>query len=329
MARTDFRLPAEWERQSATLLAWPHAASDWASDLAAVQAEYIDLIRTITRYQQVVLLIPRGNTDARAKLGERPGLHYVEVRYNDTWTRDYGPITLTHAGERLALDFYFDGWGGKHPATFDNRVNTHLARHELFSRFTFRQYLFELEGGAIDCDGQGYLLINWHCLRARHPHLSDREIDHELHTLLNADKVLGIDLPPMPGDETDGHVDTLARFVNPRTIVFQTQRDPVRTRLMAGQLEALRQEADQNYELVTLPCPDDLDESVPASYANFALINDAVLVPQFGSKRDPEALEILGDLLDERAAEPAPARALIRQGGGPHCATMHIPASLG
>ena len=329
MPRTDFRLPAEWERQSATLLAWPHAASDWAADLAAIQAEYVELVRTVTRYQQAVLLIPEGNTDARAKLGERPGMHFFEVRYNDTWTRDYGFITLTHSGERLALDFYFNGWGGRHPAALDNRVNTHLARHVLFENFTFRQYLFELEGGMIDGDGQGCLLINWHCLRARHRHLSDREIDHELHFLLNIDKVLGVDLPPMPGDDTDGHIDTLARFVNPGTIVFQTQRDPARTRLLAGQLKKLSDEAGRNIERVALPCPADLDRSLAASYANFAFANDAVLVPQFGSRCDAEAIEILGALFEDRAAEPVPARAMVRQGGGPHCATMHIPASLG
>ncbi|MFU8830986.1 MAG: agmatine deiminase family protein [Wenzhouxiangella sp.] len=213
MPHTEHRLPAEWERQSATLLAWPHEKSDWAdNNLAAVQEEYAELIRAITRRQKAVVLVPPGNSEVRKRLGDRPGLHLIEVRYNDTWCRDYGPITMVHSGERLVLDFYFNGWGGKYPSSFDNRVNTLLARQDIFNRFTFRQYLFELEGGAIDSDGKGRLLVNWHCLHARHPHLTRREIDHELHTLLNLDKIIGIDIEPTAGDDTDGHIDTLARF---------------------------------------------------------------------------------------------------------------------
>lgn len=329
MDRADFRLPAEWEKQSATLLAWPHAASDWAPVLPAVQAEYAALIRAITRRQSAVLLVPPGNRDARDQLGEQTGLHYIELRYNDTWTRDYGPVVLVHAGARLALDFYFNGWGGKHPAALDNRVNTVLARHELFNRLTFRQYLFELEGGAIDSDGRGLLLVNWHCLHARHPHLARKEIDHELHSLLNADKVLGIDLGPMPGDDTDGHIDTLARFISHDRIVFQSQRDAARNAALVAQLEELRDLAERNIELIALPVPDDLDPGLPASYANFLFINDALLVPTFGSSADDAALAILGEAVPGRCVEAVPAATLLGQGGGPHCATMHIPAFLG
>lgn len=329
MERTDFRLPAEWERQSATLLAWPHADSDWAPILAEVQSEYVELVRSITRKQAAVLLIPPGNRDARDKLGERPGLHYLEARYNDTWTRDYGPVVLVHAGERLALDFYFNGWGGKYPASLDNRVNTLLARNLLFNRFTFRQYLFELEGGAIDADGQGFVLINWHCLHARHTHLSRNELDHELHSLLNVDKVLGIDLPPMAGDDTDGHIDTLARFIKRDRIVFQTQRDRKRNATLIAQLEALRDAAQRDYDLIALPSPDDLDPGLPASYANFAFVNDTLLVPRYGSRADERALDILGEAAEDRSLEAIPAAALLSQGGSLHCATMHIPAALG
>lgn len=329
MARTDFRLPAEWERQSATLLAWPHAASDWRNDLAAIQAEYVELVRAITRRQACVLLIPPGNREARDKLGERPGMHFVELNYNDTWCRDYGPVTLVHSGERLGLDFFFNGWGGKYPASLDNRVNTQLARHELFNRITFRQYLFELEGGSIDGDGDGYLLVNWYNLRTRHPYLDQGEIDHELHTLLNVDKVIGIDLPPIAGDDTDGHIDTFARFIAPDKLAFQVQADRARNDLLRGQLEALRDDNGRPFELIALPAPDGVDDNLPATYANFLFVNDAVLVPAFGVDNDDESARILNEALPERHIEQVPARAMIRQGGGPHCASMHIPASLG
>jgi agmatine/peptidylarginine deiminase len=329
MAHTDHRLPAEWERQTATLLAWPHEKSDWADNLSAIQDEYLALIRAITRRQKAVVLIPPGNRQAAEKLGDRPGLHLVEARYNDTWCRDFGPITLVHAGERLALDFYFNGWGGKYPASLDNRVNTLLARHELFNRFTFRQYLFELEGGAIESDGNGRLLVNWHCLHARHPHLSRREIDHELHTLLNLDKIMGIDLEPMTGDDTDGHIDTLARFLSPDTIAFQVQDDEQRTATLRSQLETLRKADGQPYDLISLPIPQGMDDTLPANYVNFLFVNDACLVPAYGIETDAEAQAILSAALPDHEVELIPARAMINQFGGPHCATMHIPAALG
>lgn len=329
MARTDFRLPAEWERQSATLLAWPHEKTDWASDLAAVRAEYVELINAITRRQPAVLLVPPGDESAQSMIGDRPGLHYVEMPYNDTWCRDYGPVTLVHAGERLALDFYFNGWGGKYASNLDNRVNTRLARNELFNKFTFRQYLFEMEGGAIDSDGDGFLLTNWHWLRARHSHLSDNEIDHELHTLLNVDKVLGIDMTPMAGDDTDGHIDTLARFLGPGRIVYQTQRDPTRSTRLRSQLEEFQDIAGKEFELIALPAADDLSRKLPASYVNFVFVNDGLLVPAYGSRADEKALAILEEATEGLRVEPVPAKAMIRQFGGPHCATMHLPSNLG
>lgn len=329
MSHTAHRLPAEWERQSATLLAWPNEKSDWASDLTAIQDEYIELIKAITRRQKAVVLVPPGSTEAAARLGERPGLHLVEIPYNDTWCRDYGFITLVSSGERLALDFHFNGWGGKYAAGLDNRVNTLLSRHELFNRFTFRQYLFEIEGGAIDSDGAGRLLVNWHCLRARQPHLSRGEISHELHLLLNIDEVVGIDIEPTPGDDTDGHIDTLARFLDRELIAFQVQNDPLRTETLRGQLEALRKPDGHAYDLLALPRPKGVDPSLPANYVNFLFVNDACLVPAYGSKTDREAQAILAEALPDRDVELVPANAMIRQFGGIHCATMHIPAALG
>jgi len=328
MSHTDYRLPAEWETQSATLLAWPATGSDWRDHLDAIRAEYRELIQAVLAFQPVVLLIPHGEP-APADLPESGNLHRVSVRYNDTWCRDYGPITLVFSGYRLALDFHFNGWGGKYPASLDNRVNTHLSRQELFKNIQFRQYLFELEGGAVDSDGRGRLLVNWHCLRTRHPHLSEREIDFELHDLLNVDKVLGVDLEPTPGDDTDGHIDTLARFADHDTIVFQSQANADRTGRLRGQLEALHTRDDTGYRLVALPCPDDLDQGTPASYANFVFINGGCLVPAYGSRHDEDARAILAELLPKRKVLSVPAATMIQQSGGPHCASMHIPAALG
>ena len=326
MPHTDLRLPAEWESQSATLLAWPHAKSDWSTRLDDIRREYLQLIEAILPRQQVVLLVQPGDESAAAMLGQKGRLHLAEVPFNDTWCRDYGPIILVKPGTRLALDFHFSGWGGKYPAGLDNRVNTLLARHHLFDRLDFRQYLFELEGGAIEPDGKGTLLVNWHCLQARHPHLKRGEIEHELHNLLNIDHVIGIDIEPMSGDDTDGHIDTLARFISPDIIVFQDQGENSRTETIRGQLETLRSAEGQPFELFSLPVPDDIDPALPASYANFMFVNRACLVPAYGSDSDEIARGVLADLLPERDVLSVPAEAMISQFGGPHCASMHIPA---
>jgi agmatine/peptidylarginine deiminase len=257
-----------------------------------------------------------------------PGLHLAQMPYDDTWCRDYGPITLVSAGERLALDFQFTGWGGKYPAARDNRVNTLLARHPLFSRLRFRQYLFELEGGAIESDGQGTLLVNWHCLHERHPHLSQAEIEYELFALLNVERVLGIDIEPLPGDDTDGHIDTLARFIHTDTIAWQQQPDSARSAVLEGQIKALEQADGQPYELLKLPHPDGVDPTLPANYVNFLFVNGACLVPAYGVPADAEARELLQAALPDREVESVPATVMIEQYGGPHCASMQIPAAL-
>jgi len=324
----DYRLPAEWERQSAILLAWPFAGGDWDAVLDEIQDEYAGFIAAALEFQTVVLLVPPGNEDARKRLGDRPGLYFIELRYNDTWCRDFGPVTMCNAGKRLALDFHFDGWGGRHEARLDNRVNSNLARHKLFVDFDFRQSLFELEGGAIDCDGDGAVLLNRHCMRTRAPHLEDSEVDHELKAWLNASRLLEIDVPPIPGDDTDGHIDTLARFSDRETIVFQTMADASRTRTLNGQLELLRTAKGGAYRLIALPHPDDMDPELAASYANFVLLNGAVLVPAFGSRADLPARELLSELFPDRVVKSVDARILVGQGGGPHCASMQIPAAL-
>ena len=330
MISPSYRLPAEWEPQRALLLAWPFAGGDWQPVLDAIQREYVALIETVLRYQPVLLLIQPSDGSARAALDQPDGLTLIEAPYNDTWCRDFGPIMLfdsqNASASPLALDFYFDGWGGRHDARLDNRVNTYLSRHEAFTELEFRQSLLELEGGAIDSNGDGLILINQHCMRTRLNHLDDETIDFELRQWLAADQILIIDQPPLPGDETDGHIDTLARFTHPQRIAFQTMRDPEQTRDLLGQLEALRDPDGRAFELTALPCPNDLADNLPASYANFVLINNAVLVPQYGSQADDEALRILAELFPERTAEPVDSRVLISQGGGPHCACMQIPA---
>lgn len=331
MPHTDFRLPAEWEPQAATLLAWPSPRTDWATRLPGIQQEYTLFIRAIAQRQQVILLIPPGSTEAQDRLGDLPGLKLIELPYDDTWCRDYGPITLIggQGGERLALDFFFGGWGGKYAAGRDNRVNTLLARHPLFERLKFRQYLFELEGGAIESDGHGTLLINWHCLHTRHPHLKRGEIEFELKALLNLERVIGIDIEPLVGDDTDGHIDTITRFVNDSTVVsvLPEESDP-NYRILRDNYDKLT----ERFEVIPLPHPapirpeDWREELLPATYANFLILNDAVLVPAYRQPdRDQAALRVLRDAFPDREVLPLDCGDIIWEGGALHCLSMQEP----
>ena len=330
MAGQDHRLPAEWERQSATLLAWPHAASDWAVRLPDIRREYCAFIQTIALHQPVVLITPPGDHSASAALGDLPNLHLIEIPCDDTWCRDFGPIIRLGCSDRIALDFQFKGWGGKYAATQDNKVNIRLAESDIFAALVpglrFEQVDFELEGGAIETDGRGTLLINWHCLRQRHPDESRADIENRLMTALGVERVLGIDLAPLPGDDTDGHIDTIARFLKADTIAWQVQPDETRSQRLRSQLESLRQVDGQPYSLLELPLPAGVDPSLPANYANFLFINDACLVPAYGVAADEEARTRLAGALPDRSVHSVPARAMIEEYGGPHCASMHIPA---
>ena len=328
MKLADFRLPAEWEAQDALIMAWPTAGTDWHPVLDRIQHDYLTILDIARAHQPVILLVDENDDDAERILGRRDGLETVRLRYNDTWCRDYGPLVMCSEGRRLALDFHFNGWGGKFEARLDNRVNASLAALPRFSDFEFRQSLFELEGGAIEGDGRTTLLINRHCFRSRHPQLDDAEVEEQLKTWFNVTHLIEIDMPPMPGDDTDGHIDTLVRFAGTGRLVFQEQRDPGATRTLLGQLEALRDADDRPFELVSMPVPEDVDAALPASYVNYIVVNGAVILPQFGSRCDQRAIGIAAELFEDREIHGVDAVVMAGQGGGPHCASMHIPADL-
>lgn len=326
MSAGGMRLPAEWEVQRATLLAWPDASGDWSGSLSEIRAEYATLIERILAYQPVIVLVQHIDQIAALPMADHPGLHPAAIPHNDTWCRDYGPICLVGGPDAsLALDFRFDAWGGKYESGHDDRVNRQLIAHRLLSDYTRVAVDLELEGGAIDCDGRGHLLINWFCLEKRLPGLSRAAISEQLKATLHLDTVLGIEVPALPGDDTDGHIDTIARFVAAERIVYQQHQDREWTHALESQLRSLRRGDGQRFELIALPRVKAFDPALPANYANFLFINGACLVPAYGVESDAEAVDLLSELLPDRDVIPVPARTMITQFGGPHCATMHIP----
>lgn len=337
------RWPAEWETQSATLIAWPHAGTDWAERLAEVEASFLELAAAIAARQRLLVCVPddalrqrlEGQFTARGI--EPTRTTFVMVDYDDTWLRDSGPITLTDdEGEFTLLDFRFTGWGGKFAAADDDALVAHLHDSGVFVATRHARIEFALEGGAIDGDGQGTVLTTWRCLHERHPQLSRTQIESQLIESLCARRILWLDHGYLEGDDTDAHVDTLARFASPDSIVYQAcddtdDRHYAELSAMAGELAALRTVDGRPYHLHPLPWPQpilDNGRRLAASYANFLIVNGAVLAPAYGDPADARALAVLAQAFPGRDIVPVPCRPLIWQNGSLHCLTMQLPAGL-
>jgi len=337
---SGFRFPAEWEPQSAILLAWPHPGTDWADRLAGVEDTYIALVAAITRFQDVVVCVADEDVQAyaRARLAsarvDMERVRFVEVSYDDTWLRDSGPITLRGPDGFRLLDFRFTGWGGKFEAGLDDRLVEALSEDGVFNDGKRQDIDFALEGGAIETDGEGTLLTTYRCLAERHPDVSREELSRRLAGWLAQDRVLWLDHGYLEGDDTDAHIDTLARFAAADAIVYQACDDATDShydelRAMAKELAALRTRDGAPYRLFPLPWPEPvLDEGrrLAASYANFLIINGAVLMPAYGDPADAAAAAVLAEAFPGREIVPVPCRPLIWQNGSLHCITMQLPA---
>ncbi|KAA2286005.1 agmatine deiminase family protein [Arenimonas fontis] len=336
------RFPAEWEPQSAVLLAWPHEGTDWAPRLARVERTYVALVSAITRFQPALVCVADAalRKHARGVLAtagvDMQRVRFFEVEYDDTWLRDSGPITLREgAGFRL-MDFRFTAWGGKFQAGRDDRLVARLRESGLLVAAAYRRVEFALEGGAIETDGAGTLLSTWRCLHERHPDQSRNELAQVLADSLAQSRVLWLEHGYLEGDDTDAHIDTLARFAPDDGIVFQACGDPADSHYheltaMAGEIAALRTADSRPYRLFPLPWPRPiLDEGrrLAASYANFLIVNGAVLMPAYDDPADAEAAAVLARAFPGREIVPVDCRPLIWQNGSLHCVTMQLPEGL-
>ena len=341
MMVSSLRLPAEWEPQAAVLLAWPHAGTDWAARLDPVEETCAALIAAITRFETAIVCSPDAEVGAHAAECLRDAgadlarVRFVEIAYNDTWLRDSGPITLRDGGGHFVLlDFRFTGWGGKYESSQDDALVAGLIERGLFRRDATRQRIdWALEGGAIESDGRGTLLTTRRCLQQRHPGQSRELIERTLRNSLSADRVMWLDHGYLQGDDTDAHIDTLARFAPGDSIVFQACSDPDDAHheelgAMQRELEALRTVDGKPYRLFPLPWSQPvIDEGrrLAASYANYLIVNGAVLVPSYGDAVDAAAAQTIALAHPGREVVQIPCRPLIWQNGSLHCMTMQLP----
>lgn len=336
-------LAAEWAPQSGIQLTWPHAETDWAYMLEEVTECYLRLAYEIALRQPLLIVAPQPeNVQAliEQRLPQRATQHirYAACPTNDTWARDHAFLSVVGPDGLELLDFRFNGWGGKFEATLDNAINRHLhAEGHLCGRYV-DCLDFELEGGSIESDGCGTLLSTSLCLLNpnRNPAYNRQQIEAKLCHLLGAERILWLEHGALAGDDTDSHIDTLARLAPDNTIVYTAPpSDPTEShyedlRAMEAELQALRTTDGAPYRLVALPFPtavyDEEGERLPATYANYLVMNQAVLCPTYGQPSlDAQALEAIGRAFPGREVVGIDCCALVRQHGSLHCATMQYP----
>ena len=338
-------LPPEWAPQSGVMLTWPHRHSDWAPILHEVEPVFTAIAAAIARFETV--LIACYDDDHRMHVAEclraagvpaaRSRLHIAPS--NDTWARDHGPIAVLCQGEATLLDFGFNGWGGKYAHDLDDRISRRLHAQNAFGDTPIEHQDLILEGGSIEVDGSGTLLTTERCLLAptRNPKLARVQIEKQLTELLGLTRFLWLRNGYLAGDDTDSHIDTLARLCDVNTIAYVACDDPAdehyaELKAMEAELQTFRTPGGEPYRLVPLPWPrarfDDDGARMPATYANFLIINGAVLVPTYRDPADAAALVAVRRCFPEREVIGIDCLPLIYQHGSLHCVTMQLPAGV-
>lgn len=335
-------LPAEWERQRALQLTWPHKDTDWNYCLDEINNTYVEMADAITRYEPLIIVAPDTKEVERMLCGrlseeqmKRVTLHQCPT--NDTWARDHAFISLKERnaedGPLTLLDFRFNGWGEKFEASLDNAINRSLYENGIVEGRYEDHNDFVLEGGSIESDGKGTVFTTSCCLLAPHRNqpLSRQEIEERLKEMLRADRIVWIDYGQLTGDDTDGHIDTLVRTAPDDTLVYvgcddkeDEQYDELRR--MEEQLATLRTDDGRPYRLLKLPMPEAMyedGERLPATYANFIIINDAVIYPTYNQpENDEEARRVIAEAFPYRELIGIDSSVVLRQHGSLHCCSM-------
>jgi agmatine deiminase len=327
-------LPPEWHKQRAVLMAFPHPNTDWAEELNSALVPFIRIAQAIA-YKESVYIICDNKETISNMFCSTTNISFIEIPTNDTWTRDYGYISIIDNGEVKLLDFKFDGWGGKFEASLDNAVNKRLHKKGYLGVTPLKSIDFVLEGGSIESDGEGTILTTTNCLcnPNRNGGLNKIEVERILQDYLGAKRVLWLDYGYLAGDDTDSHIDTLARFVSVDTIVYIECLDKedehyIELRKMQKQLQRFKTIENKPYKLVPLPMPtakfDKEKNRLPATYANFLITNEALIYPTYSVAQDKIAHNIFKELFPTKEIIPIECNKLIEQGGSLHCSTMQI-----
>ncbi|MBK8807314.1 MAG: agmatine deiminase family protein [Bacteroidales bacterium] len=333
--------PAEWQKQNFVQLTWPHTNTDWIEYLEQAHLCFYNIAKAVVEKQRLLVVCSEIDMVKRLLADlDQDKIRYVKIENNDTWARDHGGITIFKNGLPCVYNFTFNGWGLKFPANLDNQITAELFSENIITNaelISFADMVFE--GGSIESNGKGVLLTTTDCLlsKNRNEHLSKQQIEKRLCELFGAHTVLWLNSGYLAGDDTDSHIDTLARFVADDTIMYvacDDERDEHYTALKEMENELLRFRTVDNcpYKLIKLPMtPAVFDEDgfrIPATYANFLFINGAVLLPIYNVNTDTEAIKIFKESLPQHEIIPIDCSVLIKQHGSLHCVTMQYPEGV-
>lgn len=335
-------MPAEWARQSAVLLSWPHSDTDWAYMLDDVKRCFRHIAEAVIDGGEKLIIVAPDIDEVKYDLEgvDISNTLFLPMPTNDTWARDFGAITIVDDGCLKLCNFKFNAWGLKFAADKDNLITSRMAKAGAFAVPVVNCLNFVLEGGSIESDGCGTILTTSECLLSenRNGEFSRHQIEDCLAQRLGAQRVLWLDNGALLGDDTDSHIDTLARFVDPHTIAYVKCYDPAddhfaELEAMERQLQAMTDVDGNRYRLVPLPLPRPIHDEdglrLPATYANFLIMNSRVLVPVYADEvNDARALETLAGCFPGREIVPIDCRALIQQHGSLHCVTMQFPEGV-
>ncbi len=334
-------LPAEWYPQSGVQLTWPHANTDWNYCLQEVQECFIKIAGEIAKRELLLIVTPEPENVFKQIL---PHVAIENVRFfksgsNDTWARDHGAITMLGNSEPILLDFTFNGWGLKFASDHDNLITRKLTKEGILNGEYKNRLDFVLEGGSIESDGMGTLLTTSECLLSpnRNAWYEKKEIESYLKSAFNLQRILWLDYGYLAGDDTDSHIDTLARFCSPNSIAYvkcEDRDDEHYNALleMEEQLKSFRTLSGEPYQIYALPMANKIEvegERLPATYANFLIINGAVLYPTYNQpNNDTKAKRVLKKAFPDREIIGIDCRVLIKQHGSLHCVTMQYPLKV-
>lgn len=338
-ARLGYRMPPEWHRHAATWLAWPKDPLTWPERVPQAERAFIEMMRALAPHETINLLVEDEATEqeVRVRCGfeGRENIRFHQISTVDSWIRDYGPNFLIREDGELAYnDWIFNAWGDKYEEL--KRDNSIPARLESLLKVPRFEPGIVMEGGSIEVNGAGVVMTTEQCLLNpnRNPQLERAEIEQYLKEYLGVSKILWLG-EGIVGDDTDGHIDDIARFVSPSTIACALEDDPAddNYKILRDNYERLKHERDLNnrpYEIVTLPMPGIVggraEDRLPASYANFYIANSVVLVPVFGHANDARAVQIIQSLFTNRRVIPIHAESLVWGMGTLHCLTQQQPA---
>ncbi len=333
--------PPEWYPQSAVQLTWPHEDTDWEPILSEVVSCFVSIAKEIAKREKLIIVC-RDMEEVKHQLGEVDFNQIVfrEMETNDTWARDHGGISVFEDGVPTVYDFVFNGWGMKFPANHDNLITRILAHMEIFTDdvLVANMQPFVLEGGSIETDGKGTLLTTVECLASvnRNEYLAKEQLEYHLKEIFGLKRILWLENGYLAGDDTDSHIDTLARFCDERTIAYvkctdESDEHYKELNEMEKELQAFTQEDGTPYRLIPLPMADEVEwegERLPATYANFLIINGGVLLPYYNSPKDEMAKAALKEAFPDREIVGINCLPLIKQHGSLHCITMQYPVNF-